>query len=98
MSQVILSTNAVRNLDRLQDFLREKSPATSRRMAQAIKKTLKTLIDHPQIGHVIDEMPDDYREIVIKFGKSGYLARYRFDVDTDTVIILAIKHQLELDY
>lgn len=98
MPQVILSANAVRNLDRLRAFLCSKNPAASRRMAQAIKKTLKVLVDSPKIGRTIDDMPDDYREVVIEFGRDGYLARYRFDEGSDTVTVLAIRHQRELDY
>ena len=98
MPQVILSTNALRNLDRLQAFLRPKNPAASRRAAQAIKKALQLLADNPEIGRLIDDMSDDYREIVIDFGKDGYLARYQFDQLEDTVVVLAIRHQRELDY
>ena len=32
---------------------------------------------------------------VIDFGDSGYVARYRVVPDTDTVIILAVRHQKE---
>lgn len=98
MPQVTLSANALRNLDHLLEFLRPKNPAATRRAAQAIKKTLKLLADNPEIGRVIEDMPEDYREVVIDFGKDGYLARYRFDLDENTVVILAIRHQRELDY
>ena len=98
MPQVTLSANALRNLDRLLIFLKPKNPAATRRAAQAIKKTLKLLADNPEMGRVIEDMPEDYREVVIEFGKSGYLARYRFDSDEDIVVILAIRHQRELDY
>lgn len=36
---------------------------------------------------------NEYRESLINFGGSGYVARYRFD--GDTVIILAVRHQKE---
>lgn len=49
------------------------------------------------IGRPVEERPE-LREWVIDFGASGYLALYRFDPSTDTVVILAIKHQLEIDY
>ena len=98
MPQVTLSSNALRNLDRLLIFLKPKNPAATRRAAQAIKKTLKLLEDNPEMGRVIEDMPEDYREVVIDFGKDGYLARYRFDADEDVVVILAIRHQRELDY
>ena len=98
MPQVTLSSNALRNLDRLLIFLKPKNPAATRRAAQAIKKTLKLLEDNPEMGRVIEDMPEDYREVVIDFGKDGYLARYSFDSDEDVVVILAIRHQRELDY
>ena len=38
------------------------------------------------------------RELVISFGRSGYLALYRFVPARREVRILAIRHQRELDY
>jgi plasmid stabilization system protein ParE len=38
------------------------------------------------------------RELVISFGKTGYVALYRFLPARDEVRILGIRHQRELDY
>lgn len=40
----------------------------------------------------------ELRELVISFGRTGYLALYRFLPATSEVRILAIRHQRELDY
>ncbi len=53
------------------------------------------LAHHPMIGRIV---VDDYRELVISYGKTGYLALYRFVPQLDEVRILAIRHQRELDY
>lgn len=37
------------------------------------------------------------RELIIPFGRSGYVALFEID-DSDTVTILAVRHQLEDDY
>ena len=50
----------------------------------------------PQIGRPVEDMPDEYREWLIDFGDSGYVARYRFD--GDSVTILAVRHQKEAGY
>ncbi|XXG19477.1 MAG: type II toxin-antitoxin system RelE/ParE family toxin [Ferrovum myxofaciens] len=41
-------------------------------------------------------MGHEYREWLIDFGDSGYVARYRFD--GETVTILAVRHQKEAGY
>ena len=61
-----------------------------------IKKTVQILGLQPQIGRPIADMPVEYREWVIDFGDSGYVARYRFE--EENVIILAIRHQKEAGY
>ena len=38
-----------------------------------------------------------YREIIIDFGGSGYVARFRYEPGGD-IIIVRIKHQLENDF
>ena len=98
MPQVTLSANALRNLDRLNIFLKTKNPAAARNAAQAIKKTLLLLAENPQLGRSVEDMEEDYREVIIEFGKTGYMARYRFDSQKDIVVVLAVRHQLELDY
>jgi plasmid stabilization system protein ParE len=47
----------------------------------------------PHIGRPVDEMPEAFRDWLIDFGDSGYIARYRYD--GDTVLVLAIRHQKE---
>ena len=84
---------AIRDLQRLRDFLRPKSPDAAKRAGEAIKKTLTVLGLQPKMGRPIDDLPENYREWVIDFGASGYVARYR--LEGDAVIILAIRHQKE---
>jgi plasmid stabilization system protein ParE len=62
---------------------------------ETIKAAFKPLAHLPMIGRPIE---DDLKDLVIDFGRSGYLALYHYDTDIGTVIILAIRHQSENDY
>lgn len=94
--RLIYAPGAIRDIQRLREFLRPKNPLAAKRAAKAILDSVKVLTHHPQIGRPVDEMPPEFREWLIDFGNSGYIARYRFDgVD---VIILAVRHQKEAGY
>ncbi len=54
------------------------------------------LAKYPQIGHLIDNLPPEYRELVIEFGNGGYVARYRFN--PEWVVILAVRHGKEAEF
>ena len=47
------------------------------------------------IGRIV---VDELRELVVSYGKTGYIALYRFRPAQDQAHILAIRHQCELDY
>ncbi len=65
MSQIIYSAAAVRDLQRLQDFLRKKNPAAAKRAAEAIVKAIQVLVQQPQIGRPVEDLPIMYREWLI---------------------------------
>jgi len=96
MPQVRFSPPAIRDLERLREFLRPKSPIAAKRAGEAIVKAVQVLGLQPQLGRTIEDMPDEFREWIIDFGDSGYVARYR--IDTDAVTILAVRHQKEVGY
>ena len=96
MPQVRYAPSAVRDLERLREFLRNKNPAAARRAAEMILKAVQVLGLQHHIGRPIEEMPDDFREWVIDFGDSGYVARYR--IDGDAVTVLAVRHQKEVGF
>ena len=48
------------------------------------------------MGRLVEDLTEQYRERVIAFGDSGYVARYR--IDGDVVTILAIRHQKEAGF
>ena len=54
---------------------------------------MRTLGTHPRIGRLVDDLPAQFREWLVDFGDSGHAARYR--IDTDAVVLLAIRHQKE---
>jgi plasmid stabilization system protein ParE len=96
MPQVRYSPAALRDLERLRAFLRSKSPAAAKRAGDTIVKAVRVLGKQPRIGRPVEDLPPEFREWLIDFGDSGYLALYRFDAEG--VTILALRHQRELDY
>jgi plasmid stabilization system protein ParE len=96
MSQVIFSPAAIGDLQRLREFLQPKNPAAADRAAQAIIQSVQALGTLPHIGRPINDLPSEYRDWLIDYGDSGYVARYR--IDGEIVVILAIRHQKEVGF
>jgi len=94
LKKVKYAPAALRDLQRLRDFLRPKNPAVAKRAGETITKALEYLGLHPQIGRHVQNMSSQYGEWLIDFGDSGYVARYRFD--GESVTILAVRLQNEV--
>ncbi len=95
MAQVVYVANAVANLERAVAFLARTDPGAALAAAEAIRTAIEPLGRHPLIGRRI---AGDLRELVISFGRTGYVALYRFVPARDEVRMLAIRHQRELGY
>jgi plasmid stabilization system protein ParE len=100
---VQFSAAADEDLERLFDFIlqRELESAAGdldipERALQAIKEGVGLLRLSPFACRKLGESPF-IRELVITFGRSGYVVLYEI-VDDSTVIIGAIRHQREDDY
>jgi plasmid stabilization system protein ParE len=95
MPQISISAQARFDLNRLYNFLAEKDIGVAERAIEEIDKSFIPLSQMPKMGRIIEH---GLREYIIDFGSSGYIALYDFHEDIDKIVILAIKHQLELDY
>lgn len=96
MPRLIWSPAALLDVQRLHRFLLPKNPDAAKRAVKAIRQGVKVLEQQPGMGRPVDDMPEEFREWIIDFGDSGYLARFR--IDPDVVIILAVRHQKEAGY
>ncbi len=97
MPRLILSRRAVADLQRCRKFLADRDAAAAVRAADAISAGLRLLTRTPQAGRPVIAEPT-FRELVIPFGATGYVALYCFDRDDDAVTILALRHQREAGY
>ena len=96
MSHIKFASSALHDLKRLREFLRQKNQIAAKRATMAITKAIKRLALHPQMGKPIPDMEPAYRELLIDFGDSGYVAFYR--LEKDAVILLTLRHQKESGY
>jgi plasmid stabilization system protein ParE len=96
LSYLIWTLAAQRDVQRAYYFLAAKSPAAGSRAVQAIRAGLQILKAQPGAGRPADKMPQGYREWLIGFGESGYVALYQ--LRGDAVVILAIRHQRQAGY
>jgi plasmid stabilization system protein ParE len=96
MPRLIWSPRALQEVQRLHRFLARDNIHADRRAVQAIRQSVKVLAHQPGVGRPVDELPEEFRDWLIDFGDSGYVARYR--VDADTVIILSVRHQKEAGF
>ena len=101
--RVRLTREAQEDLERLFDFVLERELSrpggdleTAELALAAIRAGLETLKSSPFTCRKAGHSPF-LRELVISFGRSGYVALFEV-VDPANVVIAAVRHQLEDDY
>jgi len=95
LTRLVFAPGALRDIERLTEFLIEQDAYAAGTTARILIDGLGILKHHPLIGR---EAEAGLRELVISRGRSGYVALYRFDVATDTALVLALRHQREGGY
>lgn len=94
MATLRFTPSALADLERLATFLGEADPAAAAATIPLILDGLKVLSRHPLIGRPIDSRR---RELLVFRGRSGYVAQYAFLAAANEVVVLAIKHQREVE-
>jgi len=94
--RLIWTPPALANVQRLYRFLASKDVAAARRAIKTIRTGVKILAHQPDAGRPAEDMDPEFREWLIDFGSSGYIALYHFD--GETAAILAVRHRKEAGY
>ncbi len=95
MARIIYSGRALDDLERLFQFLAAHDPDIAVDAASAILSAIEMLALHPLAGPRVE---GEMRELVISYGKTGYVALYRFLPVAEQIRVLSFRHQRELDY
>ena len=96
MPRIIYTPRAVADLARIKDFLKTSSPDAAKRVVASIKFAIQKSAVHPERFRPVQDLMY-YREIIIDFGSSGYVGRFRYEQGSN-IIIVRIKRQLEDDF
>ena len=97
MPRIVVTESAAQALEQCRQFLIEKNPQAAIRAGRKIAHHLSVLENNPEIGRPLDDIPE-LRELIIGFGDSGYVGLYRHEINTDTVYLLAFRHQKQAGY
>jgi len=95
VARVEISARALRDLERLFDFIAEADPQRALAQLSSVRAAFAVLADHPLLGRVAE---DGRRELVLSRGRYGFVAKYRWLPTEDVVLILAVRHQREAGY
>ena len=96
--RVRLTAEALEDLDRLYDFLVKLDLDAAERALAAIERAFELLTYSPfSCRKALLQKSPRWREILIPFGHSGYVALFEID-DDQTVTVTAVRHQREEDY
>jgi len=82
---------AILDLERLHSFLLGLNPEAAARAGERILSAAYALESTPGLGRPVED--EEYRELVIPFGASGYVIRYR--VEGEEVVIARVWHSRE---
>ncbi len=101
--RVRLTRDAEADLDRLFDFVIERELAReggdltmAEQAIAALRAGIATLKSSPFTCRKAGQSPF-LRELVIPFGRSGYVALFEIE-DASNVVVVAVRHQREDDY
>jgi plasmid stabilization system protein ParE len=95
MTRWLVSEDTAQDLEELVEFLRAHRAEYAIETIDLILNAMNVLEQHPEIGRPVQH---NFRELVISRGKTGYIALYEYDAESDVVLVLAIRHQREAGY
>ena len=91
--KLIVSRAAAADLERLCSFLAKGDPAAACRAAATLESAIQSLDTLPERGRP-SKVPNA-RELIVPFGRSGYVVRYRYSVERHEVVVLRVWHGRE---
>jgi toxin ParE1/3/4 len=91
---IVFSPAAVEDIERLRGFLEQKSPVAAQRAMAAILIAIERLTEFPNLGMSTGDV--DIRQIVVRFGASGYIVRYAVMAESEDILITRIWHGREI--
>lgn len=95
MADVIYSTGAFADLERIVDALEAEDPTLAAHTAATIRSAIDDLAVRPLGGRPAEA---GLRERAVSRGQTGYVVLYRFVELDDVVLVAAIRHRHEAGY
>ena len=94
---IVFAEEALADIERIFEFNFERDPATALDHVEKIRSAVVLLEEHPEIGRTAAR-GSRLRELVISYGKSGYVALYEHSLAEGIVRVVAVRHQREAGY
>lgn len=95
MARISYAGGALSDLERISDFLADEGPEAQLEALDLIDEAITILTRHPLIGRQAEH---DMRELVISQGRTGYVAFYSYEAESNAILVLAIRHQREAGF
>jgi plasmid stabilization system protein ParE len=95
VAAVRYSAKALADFERIVDLAAARDPQAAPDAVAVIMDAVSVLERHPHIGRPVRGR---LRELVISYGRTGFVALYRVSPRRDSIDILAIRHQREAGY
>ncbi len=96
MPSVIVTRAAHKNVVRLREFLRERSPQAAFQFGNTLADTLDVLEHNPRIGRPNEDIVGLHR-LVMPFGATSYVLHYRYLSSRDVLYVLRIRNEREAE-
>jgi toxin ParE1/3/4 len=90
---IVFAPDALADVERLRAFLDQANPGAASRAMAAILMAIERLREFPDSGMPTGDV--EICQIIIRFGASGYIARYAVLAETGDIVVTRIWHARE---
>ena len=93
MPRLIYTPRALADMIRLREFIAQYNSEAAAMMSRILKESAARLKLHPLMGVSVENSP--FRDLIIPFGASGYILRYRVNIELKCAVVVGIRHGKE---
>jgi plasmid stabilization system protein ParE len=91
---IFFSSDALSDIERVRGFLEARNPQAAIRAMRAVWAALGRIEGAPYMGEPTKHR--DIRQIIVRFGRRGYVVRYRVLPSDDAIFVTRIWHGREV--